>query len=237
MRIAVLSDIHGNWPALAAVLEDMNEVDDVICLGDVVGYGAQPARCADEVMTRGWLTLVGNHDRACTDPDILDWFNPDAAKVIRWTREELSDDQLGWLAGLPDQADRFGILLVHASPRDHIFEYVLDGLAARDNLRILEDRVCFHGHSHVPGLFFMAGDGIHHDYRGISYQLHGPVLVNPGSVGQPRDGDPGASYGVWDLDEGTFTYRRVPYDVKSAQAAIRAARLPERFASRLAEGR
>jgi len=122
MRVAVFSDIHANWQGLEAVMEDCPAVDETLCLGDVVGYGGDPKRCVDEVMERGWLTLVGNHDRACTDPEILEWFNEDAAQVVRWTVDVIGEDRLDWLRELPDQHLKEDVLLVHASPRDHIYE-------------------------------------------------------------------------------------------------------------------
>jgi diadenosine tetraphosphatase ApaH/serine/threonine PP2A family protein phosphatase len=237
LRLGVFSDIHANWHALEAVLEDAKDIDGGICLGDVVGYGGDPIRCLDEVRLQGWPTLVGNHDRACTDPHILNWFNDDAATVIRWTQKELGEERLRWLGSLPETETREDVLLVHASPRDPIFEYVLDAQTAYANLKLLGDRICFHGHTHLPGHFYLNGDGVEHSYWIGRIQLRGPLLVNPGSVGQPRDGIPDASYGVWDVAEGTFEWRRVPYDREGAKRAILDARLPERFATRLDAGR
>jgi len=226
LRIAILSDIHANWHALEAVLRDCPPVEETLCLGDVVGYGGDPKRCVDEVMQRKWPTLVGNHDRACTDPEILEWFNDDAAAVVRWTIEVIGQERLEWLRQLPDSQVEHDVLLVHASPRDHIYEYVLDTAVAHANLEL-----------HVPGIFGLANGAVTHEYRVDSFRLTGPSLVNPGSVGQPRDGLPTASYGVWDVDEKTFEFRRVRYDIKGAQRAIRKAKLPERFALRLESGR
>jgi diadenosine tetraphosphatase ApaH/serine/threonine PP2A family protein phosphatase len=237
MRVAVFSDIHGNWPAFEAVLEDAQDVDGALCLGDIVGYGGDPVRCLDEVRERGWPALVGNHDRACTDPQILAWFNDDAATVIHWTKDRLGEDRLGWLRQLPEVQTEDGVLLVHASPRDPIFEYVLDGATAAANLELLGDRACLHGHTHIPGYFYPDGDTVQHNYWVGRVRVHGPVLINPGSVGQPRDGIPDASYGVWDEDEHTFEWRRVPYDREAAKKSILKAKLPERFAARLDVGR
>jgi diadenosine tetraphosphatase ApaH/serine/threonine PP2A family protein phosphatase len=238
LRFGVLSDIHANWPALEAVMADMPAVDEVICLGDVVGYGADPVRCIDYVREKGWPTLVGNHDRACTDAEILDWFNEDAARAIEWTVVRLGQDRLDWLAGLPD-TDQLGgdVVLVHGSPRDHIYEYILDGTTASANLDLLDGQVCFHGHTHVPGIFRRFKGELLHEYDLGTFVLEPDELVNPGSVGQPRDGDPDASYGVWDRTTGTFEFRRVTYDREAAKRAIREARLPERFALRLDAGR
>ena len=239
MKIAVLSDIHANLPALEAVMADMPPIDAVICLGDVVGYGGNPIECIDFVREEGWPTLVGNHDRACTDVDILQWFNEDAARAIEWTCGHIGQDRLKWLAELPE-TDEVGdeVLLVHGSPRDHIYEYILDAASAEANLELLDGRkICFHGHTHVPGIFRYDHGRLIHEYDIDTFRLGGPELVNPGSVGQPRDGDPDASYAVWDRKEGTFEFRRVPYDREAAKAAIRRARLPERFADRLDVGR
>ncbi len=237
MRTAILSDIHANWPALQAVVADAKDVDGVICLGDVVGYGADPIRCLDEVRERGWPTLVGNHDRACTDPQILAWFNDDAATVIHWTKDQLGDERLQWLANLPETLTEDGVLLVHASPRDPIFEYILDGATAYANLVLLGDRACLHGHTHIPGYFYPDGDEVEHNYWLGRVRVHGPALINPGSVGQPRDGIADASYGIWDSDEQMFEWRRVPYDRDAAKRAILRAKLPSRFAARLDLGR
>lgn len=237
MRVAVLSDIHGNWPALEAVIASAQDVDGAVCLGDIVGYGGDPVRCLDEVRERGWPALVGNHDRACTDERILSWFNDDAARVIRWTRTELGEERRDWLASLPEQEEEAGVLLLHASPRDPIFEYILDTPTAAANLDLLGERACFHGHSHIPGCFHRDGDTVRHSYWLGRVRLEGPLLVNPGSVGQPRDGIPDASYGVWDVEEQTFEWRRVAYDRARAQKSILDAGLPPRFASRLEVGR
>ena len=237
MRIAVVSDIHANWQALEAVLGDCPAVDEVLCLGDVVGYGGDPRRCLDEVSARKWPTLVGNHDRACVEPGILPWFNEDAARVIRWTAEKLGSKRLRWLKELPEVSVSHDVLLVHGSPRDPVYEYILDGPSAEANLVMLESSVCFHGHTHVPGIFYFDAGEPSHLYQLGLVQLRGPQLVNPGSVGQPRDGDPDASYGIWDVDASTFEFRRVAYDREGAKAAILSAGLPERFAGRLDVGR
>jgi diadenosine tetraphosphatase ApaH/serine/threonine PP2A family protein phosphatase len=236
MRIAVVSDIHANWPALQAILEDLEGVDDVICLGDVVGYGGQPLPCLDHVSGQGWLTLVGNHDRACTDAEALLWFNADAAAAVRWTAAQLDPGRARWLGGLPERATRDDVLLVHGSPRGPVHEYVLDQFTAAANLELLDGGVCFHGHTHLPGVFHVEHGSVVHDYRLGPVPLTGPALVNPGSVGQPRDRNPDASYGIWDTEAGSFDFRRVPYDREAAKRAILEAGLPPRFASRLDVG-
>ena len=236
MKIAVISDIHANWPALEAVLGDLPAVDDVVCLGDLVGYGGEPVRCLDYVRDRRWLTLLGNHDLACVDREVLDWFNEDAAIAIRWTVEQLGAERVEWLSGRPPADRRDGALLVHASPRSPVFEYVMDAESAAANLSELGGGLCFHGHSHLPGVFRLDGGRVRHEYEVGTVDLRGPVLVNPGSVGQPRDRDPNSSYGVWDTEARTFEFRRVGYDRLAAQKAILQAGLPARFAHRLEFG-
>jgi len=215
---------------------DLPSVDQIVCLGDLVGYGGEPVRCLDHVRSRGWLTLSGNHDRACTDHDVLGWFNDDAAVAIRWTIEQLGPARVGWLSHLAPSVTLEGALLVHASPRSPLYEYVLDAGTAEANLEELGNGLCFHGHSHVPGIFRIEDGRVEHDYQLGTVPLYGPALVNPGSVGQPRDRDPDASYGVWDTRAGTFEFRRVAYDRAGAQQAILDAGLPDRFAHRLEFG-
>jgi diadenosine tetraphosphatase ApaH/serine/threonine PP2A family protein phosphatase len=232
--IALLADIHANWQALEAVLADLPPVDEVICLGDVVGYGGDPVLCIDRVRQQGWPCLLGNHDLACTDSDSLGWFNEDAAAAIRWTMTQVGPERLDWLARLPARESREGALLVHASPREPLYEYILDGPMAAANLALLGSAICFHGHTHRPGVFSLSREQrVVYEYSQGMTDLLGPALVNPGSVGQPRDRNPDASYGVWDTDAATFDFRRVAYDRAAAQEAIRTAGLPERFAQRL----
>ncbi len=236
VRIAVISDIHANWQALEAVLADLPSVEDLVCLGDLVGYGGDPVRCMDHVREHAWLTLLGNHDLACADEDVLDWFNEEAATAIRWTVDQVGPERVEWLRERPPTAKREGALLVHASPRSPVFEYVMDAESAAANLKELGDALCFHGHSHLPGVFRMEDDHVRHDYLIGPVEVRGPALVNPGSVGQPRDRDPDSSYGVWDSAAGTFEFRRVAYDRAAAQQAILDAGLPARFAYRLEFG-
>jgi diadenosine tetraphosphatase ApaH/serine/threonine PP2A family protein phosphatase len=233
MKVALLSDIHANRHALDAVLADLPSVDDVICLGDVVGYGGDPMACVEAVRGAGWMTLAGNHDRACTDPTILGWFNEQAAAALRWTIEVLDDGSLRWLRELPDRAAQDEVLMVHGSPREPTYEYVLDDQTAAANLGLLGERVCFHGHTHVPGIFWDTEGLVRFDYELREFDLRRPELVNPGSVGQPRDGNPDASYLVWDTVAERVEFRRVPYDREAAKWSILAAGLPPRFAYRL----
>jgi diadenosine tetraphosphatase ApaH/serine/threonine PP2A family protein phosphatase len=242
MRIAVISDIHGNWHALDAVLRDVDaeSVDEVWCLGDVVGYGPQPNRCVTETQARASLCLMGNHDLAAIGRVGLDDFSPDASASATWTIAELTTEARTFLESLEPLAERPGVQLFHASPRDPVWEYVLSEHSARDALARTTAPLLLVGHSHIPIALQLAdGDTLAGGLaRGGSEVTlgEGRWLLNPGSVGQPRDGDPRAAYLLIDFDAGTAHYRRVPYDIEQTQAEIRANGLPETLAARLAEG-
>lgn len=237
---AVISDIHGNLEALEAVLSDLPEgVERVYCLGDVIGYGASPDECCDLVREWEMPTLSGNHDLAVTDLSTdLNWFNPVAAAAVLWTREHLSEENAEFLRTRPRMMQNRDALFVHGSIRDPD-EYIINTAAARENLAILESEypgvpVCFFGHTHVKTVV-PTPDADAMENGVLDLGKDGPYLVNPGSVGQPRDGDTFASYV---LAEGNrVSYRFVEYDIEKAQAKIRAAGLPDMLAERLAVGR
>src|SRR3954468_10438411 len=239
MRIAVLSDIHSNLVALEAVLAHAGAVDAIWHLGDVVGYGPDPdgvvARLADVAATG----VRGNHDAAALGGDEIEWFNPEARAAAEWTRDTIAEDTRAWLAGLPERAEDGEMTLVHGSARDPLREYITSAAIARANLGDFTTRHLLHGHTHVPVAFAEDSGRIGGvvPRPGTSVALAGRrVLLNPGSVGQPRDGDPRASYLVLDRDADTVTWQRVAYDVAPVQTAIRAAGLPGRLADRLAIG-
>ena len=239
---AVISDIHGNLEALEAVLEDVPDgVERIYCLGDVVGYGASPNECCDLVREREMPLITGNHDLAVTDLSRdLAWFNPVAAAAVEWTRKHLTEENANFLRTRPHMRQKEGALFVHGSVRDPD-EYILNGAVARENLEVLRKeypdvQVCFFGHTHVKAIA-PAPDGM--SSGSLDLTMGGPYLVNPGSVGQPRDGDTFASY-VLAGDEPErirITYHFVEYDIEKAQAKIRAAGLPGILADRLAHGR
>ncbi len=234
----MISDVHGNWQALEAVIADLGSVDMVICLGDTVGYGGNPELCCEEGIRAGWSTVLGNHDQACLDLNVLSWFNERAARSVRITKERLEPRHLDWLRGLPERAQAEGALLVHASPRHPLHEYIFDLPTAAANLAEAGPRICFFGHTHLPGVFQREDAGqLTYTYRKGKVRLRTPALVNPGSVGQPRDGDPTASYLVWEPDSGSVDFRRVNYDREAAKQAILEAGMPPSFASRLDLGR
>ena len=246
LRVAVLSDIHANQPALEAVLAAVDEagVEEIWCLGDVVGYGAQPDACAELVRERCDLCLVGNHDLAVLGGLDITSFSETASAAVEWTLGAASEGTFEFLRGLEPAASREGIGLFHGSPRDPIWEYVLSTDQAEAGLEAQEERIGLIGHSHVS-LFFsrpatagrgttqgaQAGDGA---FLGLE---SGEWLLNPGSVGQPRDGDPRAAWLELDTEELTANFHRVPYDVALAAETILAAGLPSQLAERLGVGR
>jgi diadenosine tetraphosphatase ApaH/serine/threonine PP2A family protein phosphatase len=236
VRVGLLSDIHSNLEALDAVLTALPVVDRIVVLGDIVGYGPDPNGVIERLRSVGARAVRGNHDQAMLDPKTLDWFNPHAAEAARWTRANLTPQSLRYLGGLPAYGRVGRHRCVHGSPRKpYIWEYILDELQALEILVKLGRRYCFFGHTHLPRIFTEEGEQIPDlaDWIG----LPSSALVNPGSVGQPRDGNPAASCAVADLDAGAVHFYRVPYDVAATQAKIRAAGLPEIEAQRLAQGR
>jgi diadenosine tetraphosphatase ApaH/serine/threonine PP2A family protein phosphatase len=208
-------------------------------MGDIVGYGADPNQVIDRLRQAGAKAVRGNHDQATLTPEIIDWFNPDAAAAIHWTIKALTPSSRGFLEGLPS----FGRLgenrFVHGSPRKpYLFEYILEAGQARTHLDRLGDRLCFYGHTHLPRIFSQAGEFVppiapQTDW----FQLAPSALVNPGSVGQPRDGHPDAAFALVDLERRAVQFRRVAYDIPRAQAKILEAGLPPVEAARLAFGR
>jgi diadenosine tetraphosphatase ApaH/serine/threonine PP2A family protein phosphatase len=242
MRIALLSDVHGNLPAFEAVLADVDEsgADEIWCLGDLVGYGAQPDGCVQLARERCDLCLAGNHDLVVTgDIDIAD-FSSTAAAAARWTRETISEEALSFLRGLEPAEPRGEIGLYHASPRDPVWEYVLSHWQADECMDLMEPRVGAVGHSHVALWFHRTGDGTVEGAPardGLEHDLsHGEWLLNPGGVGQPRDNDPRAAWLLLDTEGWKAHWRRVEYPIDEAARAIEEAGLPQALADRLYNG-
>ncbi len=248
LRLAILSDIHSNLPALEAVLDriDAAGVDETWCLGDVVGYGAHPNECADAVREHCSLCLVGNHDLAALDELDISTFSPAAAAAVHWTRETMSESTERFLRRLEPADEGREVALYHASPRDPVWEYVLWPDQAAECIRAQASRVSFVGHSHVA-LFFALADSATGDAPadargaqaggGTSLEIgRGRWLINPGSVGQPRDGDPRAAWLELDTDAWHATFHRIDYDIDRAADAIVATDLPEHLARRLYVG-
>jgi predicted phosphodiesterase len=242
MKVAIVSDIHGNRHAFEAVLEAVagSDATELWCLGDLVGYGGEPNACVELAHQHAAVCLAGNHDLAVTGSVPLADFSRGAGIAVQWTQEVITPSSLSFLAGLHPKGQEGSVGLYHASPRDPVWEYVLSALLAELCLDRLPQRVGLIGHSHVASSFVrqdgeLATGGANR--AGVQLDLsNGEWLVNPGSVGQPRDGDPRAAWILLDLTEWTASYHRTPYDIAGAAAAIRAARLPDSLAERLEYG-
>jgi len=246
LRVAVLSDIHSNRQALEAVLSGVEEarVEQAWCLGDMVGYGADPDTCTALIRERCDTCLAGNHDLAVLGALDISTFSDTAAAAVEWTRENVAEETLAFLGELEPTASQAGVGLFHASPRDPIWEYVISTDQAEAGFAAQEERVGLIGHSHVA-LFFCRDPAARPGYAqgsqaeaGLEIELaDGQWLLNPGSVGQPRDGDPRAAWLELDTAAWTARWHRVEYDVEAAATAIRAAGLPPALADRLEVGR
>jgi predicted phosphodiesterase len=242
MRVAIVSDVHGNRHAFEAVLEAVaaSTAEELWCLGDLVGYGAEPDACVELARRHAAICLAGNHDLGVRGDLPLSQFSRGAALAAEWTQETISPETLAYLRELEPTHLKESVGLFHASPRDPIWEYVLSPLQAELCLDIQQHRVCLIGHSHVALSFWrMPGASATGQTRADGEELWleaGEWLINPGSVGQPRDGDPRAAWLELDDQGWTAIYRRTEYDVAGAAAAIRAARLPDSLAERLAFG-
>jgi predicted phosphodiesterase len=241
MRIAVISDVHSNLHALEAVLAavDADAPDELWCLGDLVGYGPRPNECCAAVETRAAVCLAGNHDLAVRGELDLFEFSGDAAVAARWTRGVLTESARSFLERLEPSASAAGVALFHGSARDPVWEYVLSDEAAEATLELAGTRLVLVGHSHAA-LVAVERDGSIVGglaEAGSELDLHdGRFLLNPGSVGQPRDGDPRAAYLLLDLDAPRASFRRVEYDIARTQSEIQELGLPEALAARLALG-
>ena len=241
-RYAILGDIHANLEALNAVLEDARaqSVTDFVCLGDVVGYNADPAACVRVVRDElACPTVRGNHDHYCShDDETLDDFQPLAASAIAWTRRQLTEEDAHWLSNLPLSRTVSGFTLVHSTlDVPERWGYVFDQLDAESHFTYQKTALCFHGHTHVPLVFEKRREVVRSQPQEIRLAPGTKYFVNTGSVGQPRDGDPRSSYLVYDTASRTITFRRLAYDVAATMEKNRRAGLPERLAVRLAAGR
>jgi len=239
VRVAVLSDIHANLVALDVVLGSLGSVDAVWHLGDVVGYGPDPDGVVARLIEVGAVGVRGNHDAAAAGGDEIEWFNPDARAAMEWTRGRISEATRAWLGDLPERHAVDGFGLVHGSPREPLWEYIVSVPIARANLALLTTPIGLFGHTHLP-MVFAERDGVVEQIEpgnGSTFALAGRrALVNPGSIGQPRDGIPTAGYLVIDTETERCTWHRTAYDIDAVQASMREAGLPDRLVQRLSYG-
>ncbi len=242
MVYLIISDIHANLTALNAVLADAGSFDRIWCLGDLTGYGPDPNECIERLREFPSTTLAGNHDWAVLERLDLADFNRDARTACLWTRHRLTPENKEFLASLPVHVEEEGYTLVHASPSEPVEEYVLDILSAEYNFGQFNTPVCLLGHSHWPVAFLQPENS-----SGLCVQLRpiygepfkfdgGRWIINPGSVGQPRDGNPAAAYALLDVEKGQWEFRRVTYPVEETQRRMRQHHLPARLIERLSRG-
>ena len=237
-----MADIHANLAAFNAVLDDMEQrggVEEIWCLGDIVGYGPDPHECIERLQRYNHVCVAGNHDWAAIGKISTAEFNPNAALACQWTTRQLSQADIQYLETLPLTIDKDKFTLVHGSPREPIWEYVISTGIARENFSFFQSPYCLVGHSHVP-LIFKEEDGSCTFSRlvaNIGLALgESRLIINPGGVGQPRDGDPRASYAIYDSDTSIVKLYRIPYDVAATQDKMMVKGLPVRLAVRLQQG-
>jgi diadenosine tetraphosphatase ApaH/serine/threonine PP2A family protein phosphatase len=239
VRVAVLSDVHANLAALDAVLAVVPSVDELWHLGDVVGYGPDPNEVVARLRDLGARGVRGNHDAAAVGGPEIESFNVDARRAMEWTRTVITADTRAWLSTLPERLEREDITLVHGSPRDPTWEYVTTTPVARAGIAAMTTAVGLHGHTHVP-VAYLEDDGRLETMSpgaGSRLSIDGRrALLNPGSVGQPRDGIPAASWLLLDTAAGVATWQRTAYDVAEVQARMVGLGLPERLVARLTYG-
>ncbi|HQE93458.1 MAG TPA: metallophosphoesterase family protein [Anaerolineae bacterium] len=242
MHYLVISDIHGNFSALQMVLMDAQPFDAVLCLGDMIGYGPNPNECVERVQEFPLTCIVGNHDWGAIGRADLLIFNNDARQALYWTQHELSTENRTFLSDLPTTVRIEDLLLVHGSPREPIWEYLVDVRSAKENFAAHDFQVALVGHTHLP-LAFEWNASINQAQillpdPGVPLSLkERRLILNPGSVGQPRDGDPRASYAILDTTQMTWEFRRISYAVEITQERMRARGLPQRLIDRLQMGR
>ncbi|MDA1044450.1 MAG: metallophosphoesterase family protein [Verrucomicrobia bacterium] len=239
-RYAIIGDIHANWDALEAVLAhaEARKVTSYVCVGDIVGYNADPVKCLEKIQELKCIVVKGNHDHYCSNDSSLHDFHPDAGQVVAWTREQLSDEQTKYLRNLP-MVERFaGVTVVHSTlDMPGRWGYVFDPLEADAHFSYQTTPCCVYGHTHVPIVFERQSQIERHSFSRVKVTLGRRYLINVGSVGQPRDRDPRAAYTIYEPGTRTFELCRVEYDIARTQARIREAHLPDRLAQRLSLGK
>ena len=238
MKVLIMSDIHGNRTALEAVLQAAGSVDAVWCLGDIIGYGPDPNDCVSIIKDIPNLTcLRGNHDSAVIGLTERTKFNLSAQKVLEWTDDQLNPVHRQYLLGLSSQVEIDNVTLAHGSPRDPTWEYIMDVYTATANFDYFTTSYCFIGHSHLPVLYYLKNGkdlaNVTFVYPGDKTKLPAKCIVNPGSVGQPRDHDPRAAFTIFDTEEKTWAQHRVNYDIVEVQDRMSQAGLPDEYIQRL----
>jgi len=240
-KILVVSDIHANLNALEAVLSDAKNYDGVWCLGDLVGYGPDPNECIQIIrFLPNLVCLLGNHDAAILGQIDVESFNREASQSALWTRRSMCAESLEYLKTLPETVVEQGVTLAHGSPRNPVWEYLLDIYTARDNFGYFNTKTCLVGHTHVPLTYQLSENSQVVTLKQFTGNTIHPIntraILNPGSVGQPRDYDPRSSYAIYHLEEQRWESHRVEYDIHAVQKRILAAGLPARHAERLEMG-
>jgi len=240
MRLLIISDIHANLAAFEAVLEDAKgEWDQIWCLGDVIGYGPAPNECLALLREHDHITLTGNHDWAVLDKLDIDSFNHEARAAIHWTQERITEETRAYLAEKPPKLVKEPFTLAHASPRQPVWEYIMDQGTALVNFDYFDTAYCLVGHTHSPVIFEEVDTvraSVHLPMYGEAMPLNGRLIINPGSVGQPRDSDPRAAYALLDTEKMTWEQRRVNYPIHVTQEKMRKEGLPYRLIARLEYG-
>ena len=243
MRYGLISDIHGNLPALEKVLSALAkaQIETYLCLGDIIGYGASPNECCQIIRGIGAVCIRGNHEQAVLEPSMQDWFNPDARACLIWTREQLSESNTSFVAELVPSADLGNVILCHGSIPDPDF-YVISPRGALPSLQAMSGQLAFFGHTHCAEWFVQEDDGELPEQHSRPAGGLCPIdagrkyLINPGAVGQPRDGNPQAAFGIYDTEARQVQLLRVDYDIAAAQQQMAAAGLPPGMAQRLSLG-
>ena len=239
-RIALFGDIHANLEALETVLADSREqgCDSYICMGDVVGYNADPGACLEIVREMNCPVVKGNHDEDASGEHSLDSMNPVAAAALEWTRKQLTDEQRTWLRRLRMVRQIADFTVVHSTlDQPANWNYVTNRFDAMSNFSYQFTQICFHGHTHVPRVYVKNDKVVEVPAESIAIEPGQKYFINVGSVGQPRDGDWRACYAIYDLEHKMIVFRRLEYDIVTTQSKIRAAGLPDMLAERLADGR
>jgi len=242
MRILIVSDIHANLTAFEAVLQEASNFDAIWCLGDLVGYGPDPNECIELIQTLpNLLCILGNHDSAVINRINPNSFNPEAKKAIQWTQKVLSKKNKAFLDRLPKTSIQNNVTIAHGSPRYPVWEYLLDPHTAMISFDYFETPYCFVGHTHIPAIFILKNEIDLFTIPKIpkpnqTLTLTERSIINPGSVGQPRDKDIRSAFALYDTENHQWDYRRVVYDIQSVQKRMRRAKLPERHINRLSAG-